>query len=110
METINNKMDNYPDLSKLEFGKCVYKYQSDKVENLKLFLNVPFRHPPDCPLDLIYHNKTESEIKEIELKFDELIKNKNKKVKLASVGIIIDSYVIKKYDFYLELCFINKAK
>ncbi len=55
--------------------------------------NVPIAHAESCPFDAIYKNKTTTELDSLKIFYEDQIKNKNKTVKLASVGIICDREV-----------------
>jgi hypothetical protein len=91
---INSTIDNFKiDQFQLKFGKCLLMHQNDQLEILTKFFNVPFCHPPDCQLENIYYNKSDSEVKEVEDKFEEMVKNKSRKIKFASVGIVVDKNV-----------------
>lgn len=77
----SNKTDEYFNLlnDSLQFGKCLLIDQLYKIDRIKSYLNlnVPIHHSPDC----VFSNSIGVET------------NSNKKVKLASVGVIIDANV-----------------
>jgi hypothetical protein len=90
MENTSNTLVFDSSNVKLEFGRCIKNSQSEQIEELrKSLLDVPFEHAPDCPIDHIYKNKSAFELEEINNKFQSM----NKKVKFASVGIVIDKDV-----------------
>lgn len=84
----------------LEFGKCIFTEQFEKIKNILENLDIPFGHPPDCPFEKkILKEMTYSELERENLEniYQEMIKGKNKQIKFASVGILKDKEVNNKY-------------
>jgi hypothetical protein len=80
----------------LEFGKCIYRGQFEKVKTILEIFDIPFGHPPDCPFEEMMLNKTnysDIERENLEKIYEEMIKVKNKQIKFASVGILKDNEV-----------------
>jgi hypothetical protein len=84
---LNNKI-----IKELQFGKCLMS-QKSKIEPLIDEFKVPFEHAFDCPLEQIFYNISESKRKEIEDNFTYQTLNNNKRVKFASVGLVVDKDV-----------------
>ena len=64
--------------------------QKELISKITQYENIPVDHAINCPFDEIYKNKSEDETKYLKLFYEDQIKNKNKTVKLASVGILCD--------------------
>ncbi len=88
----------------MEYGKCLINNQSKTLKECNIFENIPIEHAEDCPFDLIYTNKTEFELQQLQKFFENLREIKNHKVKFASVGILADKDVYR-FILKIEQCF-----
>lgn len=97
--------NNNPDY--FTFGKCFLE-QTEKHGNfLNDFIfpfykdiNLHFEHCVRCPLSGLYKDKTDAELEDINKHFNDLRITRNKRIALASVGVILDHKVNQRFFSY----------